>query len=132
MWKKTLLALAAATAILGFAAPSHAVPLYAPTVHRHLSEPGPAVAEHVQYHPRRWDGGPRFGHRPPPGFGYDPMRHRRYDGPRHHWRGGGWAPPPGLYGGLRVYDDCRIIRKRVRVWTDYGWRMRWRTVRVCG
>jgi hypothetical protein len=140
MWKKTLLAFAAAAAILGFAAPSEAAPFDAPYMHRPRMQSGPI---HVQHQPRHWGGGPRIQQHIPPGFGYDPMRRRHGDQWRHHhrhWRGGGsWGwyggggaySPPGLYGGGYVYDDCRVIKKRVRVWTDYGWRFRWRTVRVC-
>ena len=124
MFKKSLLALAAVVALAGFttfAEPAAAQGMHRPPMPR-MHAPGPRM---MPMH-----GGPRVGafHHPRPGPIYRPaLRHHRITRP--------WiAPvipyyPSGVYG---YYDDCRIVRKRVRVLTDYGWRLRWRTVRYCG
>ena len=114
MWKKTFLALATVAALAGFATVADTAPAAAQGMHRPL--------------PHRMHGGaPHFGgmHRPPPVFRPAPMRHRHWAGPRVRI----YTPPVvGFYGG---YEECRIVRKRVRVLTDYGWTWRWRKVRYC-
>jgi hypothetical protein len=122
MWKKTLLALATVVALAGFGTLVESSPAAAQGMHHYQ----PRMQAHA---PRHWGGVqhvPRGYYRPPP---------HRWHGPRH-WHGprygsGVWFSPPGLYAGY-AYSDCRIVRKRVRVWTDDGWDYRWRRYRYCG
>lgn len=115
MFRKTLLALAAVAGIFGFGAVVESMPAEAQGMHahrppmRHFGGPGPSAR---YYHPPR----------------------RHWNNHRHGWnrgwyRGGVWVTPPGVYGYYN--SDCRIVRRQVRVWTDYGWRLRWRNQRIC-
>lgn len=122
MWKKTLLALATVVALAGFGTVADSSPAAAQGMHRvqpRMHAPAPRHWGGVQHVPRGY-------YRPAP----------RWDGRRHwrghrHWYGSGiWFYPPGVYGGY-AYSDCRIVRKRVRVWTDDGWEYRWRRYRIC-
>ncbi len=125
MWKKTLMALAAVVAFAGLTAVVDSTPAAAqPGMHR------PPMAGMPTARPRM--GGM---HRPPSGRFVGAPRHR-WPGPgRHHrprgWYGPGLLFPPGVYGLYGGYEECRIVRKRVRVLTDHGWRLRWRKVRYC-
>ena len=129
MWKKTLLALATVAALAGIGtiadtAPAAAQGMHGPMPPR-MHAPGPRFSP--------MHGGPRFSgmHNPRPVFRHGPPRHRHWRGDR--WYGGGIGfYPPGLYGVYGGYSDCRIVRKRVRIETDYGWRWGWRKVRYCG
>mgnify|MGYP001766840980 CR=1 FL=1 len=116
MWKKTLMALAAVVAITGFTTVIDAGPAEA----QHMRRPPPPVAR--MHRPPTRPIGPMVGrhHRPMPG------PHRMYR--RDRWYGPGLIIAPGVYG---AYEECRIVRKRVRVLTDEGWRYRWRRVRYC-
>ena len=112
MFKKTLLALTAAAALIGFTGLTTSTPAEAQGYRQgpaHQWRGGPAHPPRWQHRPHyRWNGGYGRGYRP--------------------WVGTGiYITPPGLY----AYD-CRIVRKRIRYLTDYGWRSRWRTTRVCG
>ncbi|MDK9696559.1 MAG: hypothetical protein OEL76_09220 [Siculibacillus sp.] len=127
MLKKSFVALAAAAVLAAFAAVADPTPAAAQGMHRppmpRMHAPGPRM---MPMH-----GGPRIGafHHPRPAPVFRPA-------PRHH-HVRPWVGPAigfystgvyGLYGG---YEECRIVRKRVRVLTDDGWRLRWRKVRYC-
>ncbi len=138
MWKKTLLALATVAALAGFGTIADTAPAAAQGMHRplpprmHAAAPrfAPMHAGPRQLAPRhiapRYAGMPG----PRPAFRHGPP-HRR------HWRGEGWYTPgllvypPGIYAYDDGYTTCRIVRKRVRIETDYGWRWGWRKVRRC-
>lgn len=120
MFKKTLLALATVVALAGFGSLGATTPAdAAQTVHR-LPPRMHAAPVHHRIAPA---------HAVPRAY-Y--VRHHH----RHHrlhrstwWYGSGmWLYPPGVYG---YYDDCRVVRKRVRVLTDHGWRWRLRKVTYC-
>jgi hypothetical protein len=126
MWKKTLLALATVAALAGFGAISgdaRAAGAHRPMPPR-MHAPGPRIGAVPRVRPGYYAHTPRAGWHHP----------RRWHG-RRSW--GGWAGPgllfypPGVYGAYGDYTECRIVRKRVRVWTDDGWRRRWRRVRYC-
>lgn len=119
MWKKTLLALATVVALAGFGSLVEATPAAAQGMHHR-----PPIMHAPP--PRHWGGGP---HVVPRGYYHTP-RHR-WGGPSYGFRSTVRVYPPGVYG-YYGYSDCRIVRKRVRVWTDYGWRFRLRNVRYCG
>jgi len=138
MWKKTLLALATVVALAGFGTVAEPTPAAAaPGVHR-MPHAGVGMARPrggvVMARPRvvaapahRWHRGPGIGVRHP---GYR-HHHRGWRGGWYggYWYGGtGWYYPPGVY---TAYSNCWIVRKKVRVWTDDGWRRRWRKVRYC-
>ena len=107
MSKKLLVALATVAALAGFgtlagSAPAEAQGMYGPPHHfRHGPPP------------------PHFRHGPPP----PPVWHAP---PPRHFAPRVWVAPAPFYA-----EDCRVIRKRVRVLTDRGWRWRWQHVRYC-
>mgnify|MGYP001766379731 CR=1 FL=1 len=132
MWKKTLLALAAVAALTGFGLAVESTPAAAQGMYRPprahavpMRAPRPMIARPM--------------HRPGSHIVRPP--HRHWHGPRHRWYGGGWgygygyryrgwATPPGVYG-YYAYPACHVEWRKVRVWTDDGWRRRWRKVRIC-
>lgn len=130
MWKKTILALATVAALAGFGSLFESAPAAAQGMHRppprmqtmRMHAPRPMIAR-----PMHWRGDRPV--RPP---------YRHWHGPRHRaWYGWGygwgyrpWAPPPGVYG-YYTQSTCRVVWRKVRVWTDDGWRRRWRKVRYC-
>jgi hypothetical protein len=139
MWKKTLLALATVAALAGFGTIADTAPAAAQGMHRPLPPrmhaPAPRMHVAPRYAAPRYVT-PRYAgmHGPRPVFRHGPPHRRHWRG--HGWYGGWYAsglliPPPGVYGYYDGYTTCRIVRKRVRIETDYGWRWGWRKVRRC-
>lgn len=119
MFKKTLLALTAAAAIVGFGGLVQSTPAEAQArgPDHQWRHPGPGPRwDHRG--PGHWDGRGHWGYR----SYYRPGYRAYYPG----YRAGFYFGAPGVYTG-----DCRLVQRRVRVLTDYGWRLRWRTQRVC-
>ena len=133
MWKKTLLALATVAALAGFGTIADTAPAAAQGMHRPMPRMHAPAMRMGPMH-----GGPRFTgmHGPRPVFRHGPP-HRRPHWRHDRWRGGGWYGPglilypPGVYDSYSGYSECRIVRKRTRILTDYGWRWGWRKVRYC-
>ncbi len=134
MFKKTLLAFATATAIIGFGGLMGSAPAAAQGMHnapqRQWRAPGPGYN-----HPPRVRGpgynnpprvrGPGWHHPPRQRWGHRPRGRWGY-GYRYGYTSGVYLYPPGVYG-----TECRLVKRRVRVLTDTGWHLRWRYRRVC-
>ncbi len=113
MSKKLLVALATVAALAGFgtlagSAPAEAQGMYGPPHHFRQGPP------------------PQFRHGPPPPhFRPPPPPPPVWHAPRH------FAPRVYVAPAPFYAEDCQVIRKRVRVLTNHGWRWRLQDVRYC-
>lgn len=122
MFKQTLLAMATVVGLIGFGGMVESTPAAAQVVQHRIHRPAAAPQHRVWTHePRqRWHNPPRRDwHR------RDHWRRDRWH--RDRWYGGVYVVPGAPY----AYEDCRLVKRRVRVLTDDGWRLRWRWRRVC-